>query len=271
VVDGGGSPVDGLLKEFRDFKVDYIRSVPPSLTEQRNRGVERVGRDVTLVAFLDDDTVLKDDAISGMMEFWAGASPDTAGAAFNILTGPYRKPTLLEKIFLVNADRPNMILRSGFQTRVGVYSENTPVKWLVGCAMVWRKSIFREFRFDEKFTGYARYEEVDFSYRVGSKYKLYVASKAMAEHHLNPENVEFSFALGKMEIVNRLYLVRKNRGLSLGLCLWGCLGFFLNNAARGFVLHDRRYALKARGNIAGFLAQIAGKGVPLGNRSVALD
>jgi len=123
--------------------------------------------------------------------------------------------------------------------------------------MVWRKSIFDKFIFDEWFSGYARYEEVDFSYRVGKEYKMFIVANARLKHLNSLENAEFSFSLGKMQIVNRVYFVKKNPDLSIFLCWWACFGFFLNNLIKRLPYCNRRYILKTRGNIAGFIEVIS--------------
>jgi len=254
---GGDSPSKGLSKEFPDLNIDYISLRPPSLTAQRNRGIKKVCAEATLVCFFDDDVFLEKDAIKNMMWFWEKASSDTVGASFNLTNEIYKKPSIAEKIFLVNSEEPSRILRSGFQSKVSFRDETVPAQWLPGCAMVWRKGIFSEFTFDEWFSGYARYEEVDFSYRVGRRHKMFIVGDARAQHRSRPESEDFSASLGKMEIVNRLHLARKHRELSLPLCYWGCFGFFLNNVIKGIFCSDRRYILRSKGNIKGFVESLS--------------
>ncbi len=253
IVDGGNIPSEEIPEKFPDLKIDYIRTVSASLTLQRNIGIRELKRGVSLAAFFDDDIILEESALENMLNFWETAPENTAGASFNIINVPYKKSNFLEKVFLVNAEKPARILRSGFQSRFSFQNETAPAQWLVGCAMVWRKSIFGEFMFDEWFSGYARYEEVDFSYRVGRKYRMFVVAPAGVKHLNGPENIDFSFSLGKMQIVNRVYFVKKNPGLSVFLCYWACFGLFLNNLSRGLFCLDRRHILRCKGNAAGFM------------------
>ena len=117
--------------------------------------------------------------------------------------------------------------------------------------MVFRKKILEEFEFDEHFSGYARYEDVDFTYTVGKKYRMFVLEDAGVKHLNKPEDVNFSFSLGRMEVLNRLYFVRKNAELSILLCYWALSSILTWNALRGISNLDRRYLNRARGNIAG--------------------
>ena len=256
VVDGGGVPVDKLLKKFSTLNINYLRSVPASLTTQRNAGIRAVCEEATLYAFMDDDIVLERDSINNMVAFWQTASEKTGGAAFNLTNEPYKKPSLMERIFLVNAKKSSRVLRSGFQSKLAYLDETRPVEWLVGCAMVWRKDIFKEFMFDECFSGYARYEDVEFSYRVGKKYKLFIVADAKVQHLNKPEDINSSFSLGKMEVINRLYLVKKNSELSTPLCYWALSGVLLNNFFKGLLGADKRYARRASGNLAGLYTNI---------------
>lgn len=255
IVDGGVSPaIDGAVARsvFPDLAIERVAVYPPSLTAQRNAGIRAVPADATHVAFFDDDVLLEEGALEAMMRFWGEAADDVGGAGFNLTNEPYRKPTYFEKFFCVNADRPSMILRSGFQSKVSCIRETARVGWLPGCAMVWRRDVFAECMFDERFSGYARYEEVDFSHRVGRKRKLYIVAGARAAHLSRPESAGFSFALGRMETVNRMYFVRKSPELSVTLCAWGLFGMLLNNIVKGVSRLDRRYLERARGNLSGF-------------------
>jgi GT2 family glycosyltransferase len=256
IVDGGNSSCKEVEESFPDLRIDYVRKVPASLTVQRNIGISRLAGDVTLAAFLDDDIVIEDGALKNMVSFFKAAPADVGGASFNNMSDRYKKPTLPEKIFFVNTDSPGRILRSGFQSKLCSLGETTSVEWLVGCAMVYRKSVFSEFSFDEYFSGYARYEDVDFSYRVGRKYKLFVVADARVQHLNSLEPVSFSFALGRMEFINRLYFTGKNPDLSMGLCYWALFGLFLNNIIKGLFLMDKRHLNRARGNLAGFASRV---------------
>jgi len=258
VVDGSDNPVKDVLETFPGLSIDYIRLTPPSLTVQRNMGIRSLKDEITLVVFLDDDVVLEEGALYNMMRFWDSASQDTAGAGFNLTNIPYEKSNFFERLFLVTPEKPGTVLRSGFQSKNHFVNKNENVKWLSGGTMVWRRDIFSEYSFDEWFSGYAHCEDLDFSYRVGRKYKLYIIASSRAKHFSerldNSENKEFSFALGKMQVLNRVYLAKKNADFSVLLSYWACFGMFLNNIAKGLLSGNKRYLLRVKGNIAGFLA-----------------
>lgn len=252
VVDGGREPVEERINKFRPLPVDYIRKIPASLTIQRNTAIRHLRDEATIVAFLDDDIIFERGSLKNMMKFWEEAQEDTGGASFNNMSDRYNKPGLLQKLFFVNADMPGRILKSGFQSKICSLDKTIQVEWLVGCAMTYRKKVFNEFMFDEWFSGYARYEDVDFSYRVGKKYKLFVVADAKVRHLNTLEDVTFSFTLGRMEVINRLYFTGKHKDLSVILCYWALFGLFTNNMVKGILFMNRRYINRARGNLKGF-------------------
>lgn len=253
VVDGGSEGLKDILNSFATLNIDYVKKNPPSLTLQRNIGIKMLKEEISLVAFFDDDIILEKNSLKNMMKFWEDVPEDVGGACFNNMSQSFKKPKFFEKIFIVNAREPGRILSSGFQSLPCAVDKTMQIDWLIGCAMMFRKEIFKEFMFDERFWGYAIYEDVDFSYRVGKKYKLFVVADAKVKHLSRMERIEDSFALGKMEVANRLYFVKKNSELSMALCCWGLLGLFFNNIIKGLVGFGKRYNFRAKGNISGFV------------------
>lgn len=252
VVDAGSKKCEDVLKDFPTLKTDYTHITPPSLTRQRNTGIKMLRDDITLAAFFDDDIEFIRDSLKEMMDFWENTGPDTGAAAFNNMSERHKKPGLHGKLFYIGHDTPGRILPSGFQSIPCSLDRTLRVDWLIGCSMVYRKDVFKEFIFDEWFDGYARYEDVDFSYRVGRKYKMFVVCGAKVLHHVQLEKEENSFLLGKMQIINRLYFVRKNRSLSVPLCYWALSGLTVNNLIKGYLGRDKRYAMRFKGNMNAF-------------------
>ena len=156
IVDGGRLAVEKDAYKSYEPQVEYIRVRPASLTVQRNIGVSAISDEITLVCFFDDDIVLEENCLINMMNFWESASEDIAGASFNNTNDIYKKPTFIERLFLVNADKPGRILASGFQSKICSVEKTMPVEWLAGYAMAFKKYIFKEFRFDEWFSGYSQ-------------------------------------------------------------------------------------------------------------------
>lgn len=257
IVDGGELPAEQVVGKFPKLHIDYLKT-PGSLTSRRNIGIKNLNKEITLVAFFDDDVELKKDSFKNMMRFWESASSDIGGASFNNISDIYKKPNLFESIFLINDTKPGRILNSGFQSKLCSLSRTTYVQWLAGGTTLWRRNIFDEFMFDEWFSGYALYEDVDFSFRVGKKYKLYVVAQAEIVHKFEFEKVGKSFLLGKIQVVNRLYFVKKNHELSRAFCYWACIGLFLKNMLLGTVGMNPRYLLRGLGVLSGIISSFVG-------------
>ena len=58
VVDGSQNSCQKITQEFPRLAVSYDTFSPPSATKQRNYGITRVRKDISLVGFLDDDEKL---------------------------------------------------------------------------------------------------------------------------------------------------------------------------------------------------------------------
>jgi GT2 family glycosyltransferase len=256
IVDGGADSFDSVVAEFPELPVDYARCLPPSASKQRNAGVRMVKPDMDLVGFLDDDVVLESDAIEAMMRFWEHALEDVGGAAFNmtnhpaLVAAPLKRSGLAERLGLYSRKR-GAVLRSGFQTMVGVVDRDLTVEWLSSGASVWRRPVLDENGFDEWFGGYSYLEDLDFSYRVGLSHNLVVVAAARFEHLPAPSGRGNGFVFGRREIRNRLHFVRKYPGLSVTQCVVSLLVRTSMNFAgvfhRGGVYSLQRFL----GNLAG--------------------
>ena len=191
IIDGGIQPIKGILRDFPRLNLRYSSFSPPSATKQRNFGLTEVSPDMTLIGFLDDDVELDKRAIKSLLLYWEGASFDVAGIALNMVNHPGLFASSLK--YLPFAQRMGLysqkkgdVLPSAFQTMIGKVKDNMFVKWLPTGAVVWRREIFKDFQFDEWFRDYSYLEDLDFSYRVGKKYKLMVLEKAEYYHFLEP-------------------------------------------------------------------------------------
>ena len=118
VVDGSDPPVREVVEEFGLLPIEYVRVFPPSLARQRNAGMARLGGDITLGGYLDDDLVLEPQAVHRMVEFWQAAGLDVGGAAFTISNNPPPGALRLKQLFGIDDARPGRMLRSGFASSI---------------------------------------------------------------------------------------------------------------------------------------------------------
>jgi glycosyltransferase involved in cell wall biosynthesis len=210
-------------REFEILKIRYERCLPPSAARQRNRGLACVDPSIGLIGFLDDDGVLEPGALGRMAEFWSTAGQDIGGASLNMINHPevfaagLKRGTWVERLGLYSG-KPGQVLPSGFQVMIGPVRETTFVRWLGSGASIWRRCVVGEFGFDEWFRGYSYLEDLDFSYRIGKKYRLAVVAGANYRHLHAPHGRGSGFDFGRREAANRIYFVSKNPELDLSRC-----------------------------------------------------
>jgi len=220
IIDGGTVSARDVIRAFPGLPITYLTSFPPSAARQRNVGLQRLDRFITLVGFLDDDAELARNALEEMMRFWAEAPPRIGGAGFNVTNFSARRPTRLETYPIAEAigfssSRPGAVLASGFHTPLPHFDRLTRVQWLTSAASIWRKDIFEQYGFDEAFGAYSYLEDLDLSVRVGRTWELVVVPGAEFAHWEVPHGRMNRYRYAMKGVVNRLYLVRKSPEFSL--------------------------------------------------------
>ena len=266
VVDGSERPVSAVVDEFRSLPLEYVRCIPPSLARQRNAGMAQLAPGITLAGYLDDDVVLEREAVEAMMAFWRAADRDVGGAAFNIVNNPVPGQMALKQALLIDHRTPGRILRSGCQSSLHSHTRDVEVQWLNGGATVWRREVVGEFSYDEWFVGTGFMEDIDFSFGVRRKYRLFVVSGAKLAHYSYPVRPERQYLLGKWQVVNRMHIVRKYRarGLSLAAAWYASMGLFLLNVGAAVLRRSAAHWNRACGNLAGMWSELRGRHEQLG-------
>jgi glycosyltransferase involved in cell wall biosynthesis len=264
IVDGSFVEIKYIIKEFPSLNIDYVRVFPPSLAKQKNAGVKKVKDNITLVGYLDDDLELYPDSVEKMLSFWKGASKNVGGAAFAIVSGE-RKIGGLRKLFGLDSDSPGKVLSNGFVSMLDDPIETVSVDWLNGGATVWRREVINNYNYDEWFKGSGFMEDIDFSFNIGEKYQLVLLSEAKTEHHHHPIRGDRYYLLGKWQIVNRLYFVRKyiHRGLSVRNAWIASFSIALVNLVAGIYRADYNRVRMSFGNIIGIFISIIKKDVQI--------
>jgi GT2 family glycosyltransferase len=266
VVASGTRASEEVVSEFQNISIVCLHVAPGSIASARNVGLRAVKDDADLVAFVDDDVVFQPGSVESMLRFWEQASEEVGGAGFNFQNklapetarkwalAPVKK---LYGLFLGEKQSGGRVLASGFPTPIYPVGENARVQWLETIAVVFRREVAERFQFDEFFAGYSYLEFLDFTYTISKQCKLYVVSDAWVTHHSSP--IKNSYLLGKKQVVNRIYFVRKHRELSLPRCL-GALSLHTGfNLALGLILRDGGHLKRALGNAVGFTEAALGR------------
>jgi len=193
----------------------YFRVTGPlkGLTRQRNFGIRWV--DTDLVAFFDDDVVLRPGCLSAMDRAHREGGGGIVGVG-GCTEGSYELPDRLwrtRRLLGVVADlRPGSYQRSGMSVPwwfLPPTDHVVDVDWLPGCAMMWSTHVLREIGFGESFEGYAQGEDLDFSLRARRKGRLVMAGAARFLHRFEESGRPDQFKLGYMAIYNRFQIQRR--------------------------------------------------------------
>lgn len=263
VVASGTQVSKEVVNEFSKWNFQYIHVARAGTSWQRNAGLGVLDPSCNLVGFFDDDVVLDPNALEVMLTFWETAPPDVGGAGFNfhnvLAPETRRKWSLgsvvqLYKTLMLKNESKGSVLASGFPTPIFPADENIHVEWLETLGLTLRREVVEQFKFDDFFAGYSYLEHVEYTYRVSHKYKLCVVSNAWVTHYSGP--IRNSYSLGRMQVINRIHFVRKNKELSPMRCYLALVAHMFFNATVGVLLRDSGYVKRAWGNCVG-LSQVA--------------
>lgn len=258
IVDEGKAGED-FAGEFPQLNIQIVSMPGGSTSAKRNAGAQAAARDISLIGFLDDDIVLEPEAFEAMLSFWEQAPPEMGGAGFNLANHPtlyasWLKSSRLASWLGLYSSEKGAVLRSGIHTLIGCLQETCYVRWLPTTAAVYPKKVMQEFGFDDWFHGYSYLEDLEFSYRVGKKYKLAVVASARFYHYPSLRGREDTYLFGKKEVVNRLHFVRKHRELSLFWCCFALLGRTFLSLILGLSTREVGYFKRALGNCVGLFS-----------------
>lgn len=238
IVDGSTNQETELVLKENQFQNLHYFAVPSEhrgLTKQRNYGIERVGTEMKIVCFLDDDTVLNKDYFEQLLKTYE-IYPEALGVGGYIVNeshcefvGEFYQPKIDEYFFdgWIRKDSSRFMLRK----RLGLDSDSPPgysslyshgrsvgflppsgkiyeTEMLMGGVSSFRKTIFKTLQFSTYFEGYGLYEDADFTLRVAKMGKLFVNTAAQLKHYHNASGRPNQYKYGKMVVRNGWYVWR---------------------------------------------------------------
>lgn len=195
-------------------RVGYLRvgDRHRGLTRQRNVALARVTDD--LVAFFDDDVVLRPRCLEEMEAVHRASGDGVVGVGAMIEGQPQRPDALWRlrrALGIVSSLSPGRYCRSGMSIPWSFLRQDTGVAegdWLPGAAMLWKTAAARDVGFNENFAGYAQGEDLDFSLRVAGRGRLLMACAARLEHLHEESGRPDPYRIGYMAISNRYAIHR---------------------------------------------------------------
>lgn len=255
IVDSSdGKETEDLAATYGDSipSLDYVHSAP-GLTLQRNVALGKLGEDVEIVHFVDDDVELEPAYILEILRAFEG-NPDLVGAGGLIKGGNRKKATLFARLGGRDSTVPGRVLPTGFNIGAHETPFDVDVEWLPGCSMSFRKKLIEGLQFDEGRTGYAIGEDADFGLRALSRGPLRHVHSARLHHHQSPVNRHKRPLLVRMAVAHRWTLAEDKLGrVRRSMVIYGTLTESLTYMLR-FVLsrsHDKLWLECSLAGLAG--------------------
>lgn len=238
IIDGSISSETKIILEqnqFQNLKYFLVSEENRGLTRQRNFGISKVSKDVEIVCFLDDDTVLQSNYFFETVKTFQNNLDITGvgGIAINEYNWKLqnqdclyneKKYYLFEGYFykegirnvarnylglasnLSSGKMPNFShgRTSGFPITGKIYE----VDLLIGMSMSFRKLVVENIKFSKFFEGYGLYEDADFSLRALQFGKNVINTNVHLSHLHNASGRPNQYKYGKMVVRNGWYVWR---------------------------------------------------------------
>ena len=190
---------DLCLSYQSELPLNYLHSLHKSGTHSRNIGVQESTGDI--IVFLDDDTKLSPDYLEQIESFYR-AHPQAIGGMGKIINFMEFRDKLFGKgvlpllykltasFFGLNSFRKGfLVLNSSRNTEYYDADHTTEAEWLSGLSW-YKREIFDEFKFEEKFEKWSFGEDRMLSYQIFKKHprSLYFYPKATLYHFESSRN-----------------------------------------------------------------------------------
>ena len=220
IIDASNDNATMIMVEEISGALPYLviyQKASPNACRQRNTGYELSHGEYLF--FLDDDVVLDPELIEVIIDtFKELRGLPVGGMTGRILNVNVEQISnkgmegLFKKLFFLSDIGNGKIKASGFPS---VKTDGSPafVEFVSGCLMVFPRSVFSQFLFDEnlgKLSGYSYMEDVDLSFRVGKQYLLYYQPRARLKHFPSTYRTYNTRNLRRTMIQNHRYLFKKN-------------------------------------------------------------
>jgi len=262
VCDAGSG--NSKIRENYNSAINLLHLMSPfqGQVEQRKFAYRYLDKSIELVLNLDDDVTLERDAIERLADAWnkqlEKPGLPLGGMGLNVIDAIPPKKIFLRKFFLMS-DTLGKVSCSGYCSSYVPANKSVNPEWLLGGSSAWRRDIIDTVQHPVDFpTRWAVYEDSIFSYLVGKKYSLSVASEACVKHNETYAFMPFQKALfyGKSMVVMRYFFVSLNRELSVTAFYWMSIMQIASYFLLGFVENKRFFGF-CLGGVAGLILCLA--------------
>ena len=179
--------------QYTPNHIIFIKAEVKSASVQRNIGIDfllssQYSEEIELICFLDDDVLVPKKYFDVILENFmdnqeiVGFS-GVAQTTHNMQRKKFRRNIVSDWIG-ISGDAGTLTKAAVNISPVGLH-QKSEVEWLIGCS-TWRKEIFANLRFEEKFEGQSIFEDVIFSARARKSGKLLCDPELVLEHSMAP-------------------------------------------------------------------------------------
>ena len=257
--------IDSSIKKINNYNLNFLSKKiknkikliysAPGTSLQRNVGLKNINKLNKYVMFLDDDIIFEKRALHKMKYFLNSIPSYVIGVAFNNdfkLSKNFNeklKNSKVAKKLKIYSDRPGIVTKSGWQTKIGKINKNTYSDWLSTQASLFCLDKIKKINFNEKLGVYSYLEDLDFSFKVSKLGKLIIYSKSI----YITKNIIYrnNFLFGIKELVNR-YIFVKNNKLSLKYFFLASFLLSFRNLFQVFFL-DIKSFIRGLGNVISYI------------------
>ena len=256
VVDSSNEFHKSKIKNFKfQNKINVkLYNSKPSISLQRNIGLNKVIKKRKYIMFLDDDLSFNKNAFKKMYSF-IKKNDQLTGVGFNLIIKKINffveslKKNKLTKYLGIYDTKIGAVTKSGWQTKAINLKKNLIVEWIPTQAVIYNSKKIKNLRFDTAYGRYSYLEDLDFSYSLSKKGKLMICSSAKytSENSVNRN----AYYFGIKEIINRYYFVNKFK-FNKKYFFVGFLFSFLKNFLT-FLCFKPKFLFRIIGNIYAIL------------------
>lgn len=186
IIDDGHLDVERLAAAALDHGVPFVyhnKSDKPGLARSRRVGIEKASGDIIL--FLDDDVLLDEGYVAGIMAVYEADREGRVGGCEGVLQGIRYHPLqmfLLRLFGMDNPKREGQILKNFLGVLVRNIRQPIDVQWLSGCNMSYRREAVAAVEIPPEIEDCTLSEDRTISYQVGLRWRMVATPHARLVH-----------------------------------------------------------------------------------------
>ncbi len=257
IIDGSTNDETKVILEqyvFQNLKYFRVDKIDRGLTKQRNFGINKVGNNIDIVCFLDDDIILQKEYFKELINSYTihKNTVGVGGYIINEVNWKKNNEEILFDEFEIDGFKRKIGKRNVMRKYFRLFSNHPPgimpkfsnglsigflppsdkmyqVEFFMGGVSSFKKELLDTIKFSTFFEGYGLYEDLDFCIRAARIGSLFVNTKAKLNHYHDDAGRPNKFEYGKMVLRNGWYVWRvKNLNPNLITRLkWNFIAFLL--------------------------------------------